>query len=137
MVCSNQISLVSLGRNLKILRTSRGTSQTDMAEALGLTRSSYAQYELGNRMPDARILYEIARMFSLEMELLFENDQSKFTSEIYSPLHSESNAKLLENYRTMSSFSKGRLVEYSENLLEWDRVKEINLRALEKKRNAE
>lgn len=40
-----------LGQNLKILRASKDVNQNEMAEYIGLTRSSYAQYELGNRTP--------------------------------------------------------------------------------------
>lgn len=134
----DRISLAYLGKNLRLLRTSRDISQSDMAESLGLTRSSYAQYELGNRMPDARILYEIARFFSFDMELLFETDQAKFLSEIScAVIHSDKDEKLLENYRLMSPFSKGRLLEFSEKLVESDMIRERNLRELQKRCRAE
>lgn len=134
----NRISLSYLGNNLKLLRTTRNISQSDMAEVLGLTRSSYAQYELGNRMPDARILYEISRFFSFDMELLFEQNQSKFLSEIsFAVIHSESDERLMENYHLMSPFSKGRLLEFSEKLVESDKIKENNLKSLQKRCRAE
>lgn len=52
-----------LGRNLKLLRASRDINQSDMADLIGLARSSYTQYELGNRIPDAETLYIIAKFF--------------------------------------------------------------------------
>lgn len=138
MAYDAQISLTSLGKNLKLLRLSRDISQADMADALGLTRSSYAQYELGNRMPDARILFTVARFFKIDMELLFEGNQVRFLGEVvHSAGKSISDERLFENYRLLSPFSKGRLLEFSEKLVEWDRIKENNLKVLEDRRQAE
>ena len=65
-----------LGQNLKILRASKDVNQNEMAEYIGLTRSSYAQYELGNRTPDAHTLYAIAKFYKISIDLLFEPDLS-------------------------------------------------------------
>ena len=37
----------------------------------------------------------------------------------------------------MSPFSKGRLIEFSEKLVEWDKIKENNLKALEGRRQVD
>ena len=127
-----------LGRNLKLLRASKDINQHDMSELIGLTRSSYTQYELGNRIPDAETLYIIAKYFRIRMELLFEPDIEKLLSEVaYSRTYSENDKKLLENYQKMSPFSKGRLLEFSEKLVEWDRIKENNLKALKDRRQVD
>ena len=127
-----------LGRNLKLLRASKGINQSDMSELIGLTRSSYTQYELGNRIPDAETLYIILQFFHVQMELLFEPDIGKFLSEVtYYRMHSENDEKLMKNYRQMSPFSKGRLLEFSEKLVEWDKIKEKNLKALEDRRQVD
>ena len=127
-----------LGRNLKLLRASKNITQNDMSELIGLTRSSYTQYELGNRIPDAETLYVIAKFFRIRMDLLFEPDIGKFLSEVaYSRTHSENDEKLMENYRQMSPFSKGRLIEFSEKLIEGDKIRESNLKALEDRRQVD
>lgn len=127
-----------LGRNLKLLRASKNINQSDMSELIGLTRSSYTQYELGNRIPDAETLYVIAKFFGIRMDLLFEPDIGKFLSELaYCRTHSENDEKLMENYRQMSPFSKGRLIEFSETLLEGDKIRENNLKALENRRQVD
>ena len=60
-----------LGQNLKILRASKDVNQNEMAEYIGLTRSSYAQYELGNRTPDAHTLYAIAKFYKISIDFAF------------------------------------------------------------------
>ncbi len=131
-------ALKAVSQNLKLLRVIRNISQADMADAVGLTRSGYAQYELGNRVPDAQSLLMIARVFRINMELLFETNPDKFISEIsHTLVHGENDELLLENYRLLSPFSKGRLFEFSEKLVEADKLKEENLRALEERRHAE
>lgn len=127
-----------LGRNLKLLRASRDINQSDMADLIGLARSSYTQYELGNRIPDAETLYIIAKFFRIRMDLFFEPEKAKFLSEVaYSRTHGENDEKLMENYRQMSPFLKGRLIEFSEKLVEWDKIKENNLKALEGRRQVD
>ena len=124
-----------LGQNLKILRASKDVNQNEMAEYIGLTRSSYAQYELGNRTPDANTLYAIAKFYKISIDLLFEPDLSKFLSEMtYSQIDGDNSQLLIDNFRRLSPFNKGRLVEYSQKLLEWDKIKEQNQKELEKRR---
>ena len=124
-----------LGQNLKILRASKDVNQNEMAEYIGLTRSSYAQYELGNRTPDAHTLYAIAKFYKIGIDLLFEPDLSKFLSEMtYSQIDGDNSQLLIDNFRRLSPFNKGRLVEYSQKLLEWDKIKEQNQKELEKRR---
>lgn len=124
-----------LGQNLKILRASKDVNQNEVAEYIGLTRSSYAQYELGNRTPDAHTLHAIAKFYKISIDLLFEPDLSKFLSEMtYSQIDGDNSQLLIDNFRQLSPFNKGRLVEYSQKLLEWDKIKEQNQKELEKRR---
>ncbi len=125
----------NLGKNLKILRASKGVSQAEMSEHIGLTRSCYAQYELGNRMPDAHTLYVIAGFYHISMDLLFMSNLGKFLSEMtYFQIDGDNSQLLIENFRRLSPFNKGRLIEYSQKLIEWDKLKEENLKQLEKHR---
>ncbi len=126
-----------IGNNLKILRGYHGLSQQLMAETVGITRSLYVQYELGNRSPDAEVLFNIAQCFGIEMSLLFERDPDTFLNGLTSSQSfSRSASNLLNNYNLLSPFSKGRLMEYSEKLLEWDSQKASRLHALEELRRA-
>ena len=42
---------MAFNKNLQKLRIKRGLSQQDLANAIGVTRSSVANYESGNRRP--------------------------------------------------------------------------------------
>ena len=67
--------------------------------------------------------------------MLFEPDLSKFLSEMtYSQIDGDNSQLLIDNFRRLSPFNKGRLVEYSQKLLEWDKIKEQNQKELEKRR---
>lgn len=46
-----------IAKNIRTLRTSKCISQTDFAKMVGVSRSTYASYELGNRVPDAETLF--------------------------------------------------------------------------------
>ena len=124
-----------LGYNLKILRTGRNVNQNILAEFVGLTRSAYAQYELGNRTPDAITLHLIAEFHEVSMDLLFESNLERFLSEMASfKMSGDSSQELIENYRRLSQYGKGRLVEYSKTLLAWHRLSEAERVKLERLR---
>ena len=127
----NQLDPVWLGRNLKALRTCKGFSQTAMADAIGLARSSYAQYELGKRLPDTQVLCNISCKFGLYFETLFEPDIDKFLLELScGHAQCENEKELVKNFGNLSPFSKGRLLEFSEKLLEIERLRTANLSIL-------
>ena len=63
---------------------------------------------------------------------------SKFLSEMtYFQIDGDNSQLLIENFRRLSPFNKGRLVEYSQKLIEWDKFKEENLKKLEKYRQTD
>ena len=130
----NQLNPVWLGRNLKALRSCKGLSQAAMADSIGLARSSYSQYELGRRLPDTQVLYNIACKFSLSFEALFEPDLDKFLLELScGHAQCENEKELVKNFGSLSQFSKGRLLEFSEKLLEIERFRAANLSVLNSK----
>ena len=49
---------------LKELRKEKGLSQKDVADAIGVTRGAYANYEQGTREPSLDILIKICRFFN-------------------------------------------------------------------------
>ena len=113
-----------LGQNLKILRASKDVNQNEMAEYIGLTRSSYAQYELGNRTPDAHTLYAIAKFYKISIDLLFEPDLSKFLSEMtYSQIDGDNSQLLIDNFRRLSPFKRADLLNTLRNFSNGTRLK--------------
>lgn len=113
-----------LGQNLKILRASKDVNQNEMAEYIGLTRSSYAQYELGNRTPDAHTLYAIAKFYKISIDLLFEPDLSKFLSEMtYSQIDGDNSQLLIDNFRRLSPSTRADLLNTLRNFSNGTRLK--------------
>ena len=69
-----------LAETMKNLRIGRGLSQAQMAELLGVTRSTISQYELGERSPSYEVLIRIAQHFHISTDYLLgvesANDKS-------------------------------------------------------------
>lgn len=57
-------------KNLKKLRQELGMNQTQLATAIGLSRSAIAMYESGQREPDLETLYTIAEYFKVSVDYL-------------------------------------------------------------------
>lgn len=124
-----------IARNLKIIRVSNGLNQTQMAEYSGVSRAVYLSYENGRRTPDAEVLFDIAVRFGLNMSVFFEKDYYRLLSHIENgELYDDGLVKLINNYKDLSSFAKGMLIERSECLKDWDRMREDKRKSLEEKR---
>ena len=63
----------SVGRRIRILRVSRGLSQTALASQLGLTFQQLQKYEKGTNRVSASRLHDIARILGVEVKNFFED----------------------------------------------------------------
>ena len=59
-----------LGKNLKYMRECHNMSQSQLAGKLWLDRSSISGYEIGKRMPDILILWEMAEIMNVSLDEL-------------------------------------------------------------------
>lgn len=59
-----------LKNSLALLRKEKGLTQQQVADILGIKRSSYAQYETGNRQPDYSILQALADYYDCTVDYL-------------------------------------------------------------------
>ncbi|PKD98578.1 helix-turn-helix domain-containing protein [Macrococcoides caseolyticum] len=57
-------------QNIKKLRKQYGYTQTQMAEKLGVAKTTYASYEQDRRTPDANIQKKIADIFETSLDAL-------------------------------------------------------------------
>ena len=64
---------VQFGKRCKILRQERGLTQQQVADALGISRSAYAYYEIGKTRPSLESLVHIARMYDVSVDFLLGN----------------------------------------------------------------
>ena len=62
--------MVDIGNKIKELRTEQKMTQSDLAERLGVTKSSISSYENGSRLPSYDILLKIVRIFIVSTDIL-------------------------------------------------------------------
>ncbi|MCC8115272.1 MAG: helix-turn-helix domain-containing protein [Bacteroidales bacterium] len=70
---SNQDKII--GSNLRNLREALGFTQDEVSTAIGVTRSAYANYELGAREMPYDILIKASDLFGCESYLLYEESE--------------------------------------------------------------
>lgn len=84
--------MIRMGKKLKKLRENFNLTQQQVAEALGVDRSTYAYYELGRTTPDLDKIDKLQRLYHVQYQDLIENDEedgkmqlrdSKFDSSSY------------------------------------------------------
>ena len=65
-----------IARNFRKLRETAGYTQNDVANALGLTRSAYSNYELGDREIPYDVIEKASDFFGCDMCCLFEENEN-------------------------------------------------------------
>lgn len=75
----------TIGERIRLLRTNRKLSQTDLARILGVSRSAISSYENCTRKPDQDTLIGIASCFQVSVDYLLcydnlHNETSGFIS---------------------------------------------------------
>lgn len=73
-------SIVS--NNLKVLRENSGYTQKQLADFLGLNRSAYANYESGERTAPLSVLEGVAKLFGVDVTMLFEAEPNEIRSSL-------------------------------------------------------
>lgn len=56
--------------NLKYAREKKGMSQKDVAEQIGVAKSTYSLYESGNREPNVQTIKKIAAVLDVSADIL-------------------------------------------------------------------
>lgn len=59
---------------LRSLREKMGLSQGEAAKKMGIVRTTYSNYEAGNRQPDNDTLKKFAEFFGVSVDYLVGND---------------------------------------------------------------
>lgn len=59
-----------LGKKLKELREEKKLYQIDLATMLGVSRTTYTQYETGKSEPDFSTIYKLAEFFNVTIDYL-------------------------------------------------------------------
>ena len=61
---------MSFAQSLKKLRLDRGLTQSQLSEALGISKSAISMYECGNREPELDVLQQFADFFGVDLNVL-------------------------------------------------------------------
>ena len=61
---------VMIGKKLKVLRELKKLKQSDIAEMLGVSRTTYTQYETEKSEPDLKTVLKLAKFFSVSVDQL-------------------------------------------------------------------
>lgn len=114
-----------VAHNLTVLRKNAKLSQSALSSKISICRSTYSQYEQGDRLPDVNTLYSLCSFYHVNMDTLVNKDVQTVLQEYF--LYQEytrEETKLLALYTALSDFSKGRLIEHAEILAQLDRRRE-------------
>lgn len=110
-----------VANNLAALRKTANLSQAALSEKVIVCRSTYAQYEQGDRLPDLDTLYALAEFYHVKLDTLVNCDMQVVLEDYF--LHHEytrEETQLMELYSKLSDFAKGRLIERAEELARLD-----------------
>ena len=94
--------------NLKNVREKKGISQKEMAERIGVAKSTYSMYESGSREPNLQTIRKIANVLDVSIEYLMNG---------YVDYELQNNIiKLFSGYEAIAAHFDGE--EYTEKELE-------------------
>lgn len=115
---------------LKELRKNSALTQKQIADVLGIDRSTYSYYENGKASPSLAVLMRIAKVFNVTLDYVIYGDDSKTVQanvlsdscSVYTKVDSfvnlsDTEKSLLMYSRLLDSDSVDDLVKYAENLV--------------------
>lgn len=70
-----------IGRKLKEIRVRNGLSQQQAADALGICRSAYCNYEIGRRSPDFATIKRLSEFYNISLDAFDDADSLDFNDE--------------------------------------------------------
>ena len=73
---------ITIGTNIKRLRTENGVTQEQLAEAMNVTCAAVSKWERGDTYPDITALQPLAYYFGVSLDTLMGYDKEKYEKEI-------------------------------------------------------
>lgn len=116
---------MSCAKQLKIIRCANKLKQYQVADALGISRSTYCGYETGRRSVDLEILSKLARFYKISMDDFFEdayvetvNENDGYEADLKEKYLSELSAEeifLVAKLRAMNDEDKNEIIKLAES----------------------
>lgn len=69
-----------IAENLRCLRTVFGYTQSDVAQAIHICRSTYVQYETGRKLPSTETMLALSHFYNISIDILLETGSRSFDS---------------------------------------------------------
>lgn len=121
-----------LSERLKALRNEAGKTQEEMAKLIGISRTTYTEYERGKNKPPIQKLQIMADYYGVPIDFLMGNSNSKPVKNIVDVSltiekiinHLEKDDSLTFDGKDITKESKGMLIDSLKNTLKM--VKIIN-----------
>ncbi|WP_211747942.1 helix-turn-helix transcriptional regulator [Paenibacillus sp. Marseille-Q4541] len=66
---------VVVAANIKALRRTKNLSQVELGEMLSLGKTTVSQWESGQKLPSAKSINKLIKLFNLKSESLFKSDE--------------------------------------------------------------
>jgi transcriptional regulator with XRE-family HTH domain len=93
--------------NLRTARERKGISQKDLAESIGVAKSTYSLYESGNREPNVQTIKKIADALNVSADELLGIDEEPTTIAAHFD-GTEYTEEELDEIRNFAEFVKNR-----------------------------
>lgn len=100
--------------NLKKARESAGLTQQQVADRLGITKSTYCNYEIGKREPDVEKIKKIAKALGISADDLLETGYNKSNA----PALSTEALRLANDYERLDKWGQKQVRSVANNELE-------------------
>lgn len=108
---------MQLRDNLRMYRRRMGMTQQEVADRLGVSRTSYTKYETGVCEPGLEMVIQLAKMFGTDINTLFSDRPE--TAAVRDAAGEELSAEerdILLAYRSLKNENKDKAWEYIGNL---------------------
>ncbi len=120
------VEQLSFHEKIKLYREKKGIQQHEMANMVGVAKSTYSLYESGKREPDVLKIKKISAILNISADELLEIpvfDDVEPTADNALPTLPTDEQELLDNYRQLNEDGQERLLETSEELTEMAKYK--------------
>ena len=102
--------------NLKAARIAANKTQKDVADAIGVAKSTYSQYETGKREPGIIGIKKIAKYLNISPDALIGNDYQELW------LTAEDTAMVVM-FKELNHIGRKKVMEYASDI--YDRYKNV------------
>lgn len=100
----------TFAENLKFYRNKHGYTQTELAEKVGKTRNTYAQYENGYSTPPLELLVKLARVLECSIDALLTEEKEEETPALPEVLNKD--ISFLNTYNMLNTENKNFFDDY-------------------------